>query len=68
MYTINIYEENSLLQSFSSNLFNLSIRKQESTVYASIRAEADIVSAITYINQLIPKLESPITVELVVKQ
>ena len=66
MYTINIYEEDSLLQSLSSNFFNFSIQKQKGVTYTVFRVETEIDNVITCINQLLPKLQSPITIELVI--
>lgn len=66
MYTINIYEEDSLLQSLSSNFFNFSIQKQKGVTYTVFRVETEIADLIACINQLLPKLQFPVTIELVI--
>jgi len=67
-YTINIYEEDSLLQSISSDFFNLNIQKQDGVPYSVFRLKTDINTAVNCINQLLLKLESPLTIELMINE
>lgn len=64
MYTVNIYEETTILLTLNSPIFTYTVSKQGDYNRLFVHISLDVKDGVTYANMLIPKLETPLNIEV----